>query len=557
MMLILLFLFVLLGSPLHAAVYSEDCFNCHEAFKKKPIHGDLSCTSCHSDIKSIPHDEKLIRAACANCHKRTTKRYETSVHHAQGLECKNCHDVHAEKEKKGCTSCHSDVAHKTLPSRDKHLATLKCVACHGDLDRSRVEVTVTLPKGATLERNAIDRDGNGFVDPTEWHALEALLDQRFKGFKLERQYWAGGNAHEIVSKPATCSECHEKRSRFATAVVRIADTTSYSLQLSPWVFIPEFPPLTLFNRTVHGQEGVRCVDCHISQKKIEDTVCHQCHQEVYQTYRGSVHAKKGATSCTDCHNPHLIKAYKELGAKERIAVCSRCHKDYITRHEWLPNTSLHFDYLECTTCHSPGSEKSMVFFFSKKAGKTGKKEGALKYEDLEKHFGGNVNLKALIDQYAKNMVKSDEIGRLLVDLKKSTGENIFIDAEIIVTKVHHDYSVTRLKEKECVTCHSAQAHFYNSMFLNLPGKERHIYVPVKGTLLSSYPIGMAIDFYLLGEGKITKKDIYAFFGKAAPGQPRDWKSLGFKWIDFSGVILMILVLLALLAHGLLRILVRR
>jgi predicted CXXCH cytochrome family protein len=336
--------------------------------------------------------------------------------------------------------------------------------------------------------------------------------------------------------------------------VRIADTTSYSLQLSPWVFIPEFPPLALFSKTVHGQEGVRCLDCHISQKKIEDTVCHKCHQEVYQTYRGSVHAKKGATSCTDCHNPHLIKSYKELGAKERIAVCSRCHKDYITRHEWLPNTSLHFDYLECTTCHSPGSEKSMVFFFSKKAGK---KEGALQHEDLEKHFGGNVNLKALIDQYAKNMVKSDEIGRLLVDLKKSTGENIFIGAEIIVTKVHHDYSVTRLKEKECITCHSAQAHFYNSMYLNLPGKEKHIYVPVKGTLLSSYPIGMAIDFYLVGEEKITKKDIYAFFGKAVLGQPTDWKSLGFKWIDFSGVILMILVLLVLLAHGLLRILVRR
>ena len=553
-MLILLFFSLLFVSPLHAAVYSEDCYNCHEAFKKRSIHGDLSCTGCHGDIKSIPHDEKLSRPACANCHKRTTKRYETGVHRAQGLECKNCHDVHAENRKQECTSCHSAVGHKTLPSKDKHLATLKCVACHGDLDRSRIEVRIILPKGATLARKVIDRDGNGFVDPTEWHALEALLDQRFKGFKLERQYWADGDMHEIVKKPATCSECHEKRTRFSTAVVRIVDTVPYSLQLSPLVFIPEFPSLALFGKTVHGQVGIRCLDCHISQKKIEDTLCHKCHQEVYQTYRESVHAKKGATSCTDCHNPHLNKSYKELGAKERIAVCSKCHKDYIAKHEWLPNTLLHFEYLECTTCHSPGSEKSMVFSLSKKGGK---KEGALQYEDLEKHFGSKVDLKALIDQYAQSLLKGDEIGPLLVDLKKRMGKNIFIDADIIVTKVHHDYSVTRLKEKECVTCHSAQADFYNSMYLNLPGKERRIYVPVKGTLLSSFPIGMATDFYLLGEGKITKKDLYSFFGKAAPGKPGDWKNLGFKWIDLLGGGLMILVLLGLSAHVLLRILVKK
>jgi hypothetical protein len=142
-------------------------------------------------------------------------------------------------------------------------------------------------------------------------------------------------------------------------------------------------------------------------------------------------------------------------------------------------------------------------------------------------------------------------------LKKKTGEDIFIDAEIIVTKVHHDYSVTRLKEKDCVTCHSAQAHFYHSVYFVLPEKERHVYVPVKGTLLSSYPIGMTIDFYLLGEEKITKKDLFTLLGKGAPGHSPNWKSLGFKLIDLGGMLLLIFALLALLVHGLLRILVQR
>jgi hypothetical protein len=137
------------------------------------------------------------------------------------------------------------------------------------------------------------------------------------------------------------------------------------------------------------------------------------------------------------------------------------------------------------------------------------------------------------------------------------GEGVFIDAEIIVTKVHHDYSVTRLKEKDCITCHSPQAHFYNSMYLILPEKERHVYVPVKGTLLSAYPIGMALDIYLLGEEKITKDDIYALFGKAAPGSSAYAKSLGFKLIDLAGVILIILVILSILVHALMRILVKR
>jgi len=553
-MLIFLFLFVFFSFPVQAAVPPEECFNCHEAQKKKPPHGNLSCASCHGEINSIPHEEKLARPACDTCHKGIAKRETTGIHRAKGLSCKNCHAIHAEKGKKDCASCHAKVEHKTLPSRDKHLATLKCVACHGKLERSRIEATVRLPKGASLEKKAIDRDGNGVVDPAEWHALEALLEQKFKGFKLERQYWADADEHEIMPKAATCSECHEKRTRFTTAVVKIANTTSYSLQITPSVFLPEFPSLTEFSKTVHGQKGVRCNDCHISQKKIEDTVCIQCHQQVYHTYRGSIHAKKGATSCTDCHNPHLIKSYKEFGAKDRIAVCSRCHKDYISRHEWLPNTALHFDYLECATCHSPGSEKSMVFFLSRKAGNKG---GALQYADLAGIFGSAATLKEVFDKYGENLLKDDEIGRLIADLKKKTGEDLHVDAEIIVTKVHHDYSVTRLKERECVTCHSAQAHFYNSMYFILPERERHVYVPVKGTVLSSYPIGMAVDFYLLGEEKITKQDLSRLLGRSAPGQPADWKSLGFKWVDFAGVVLITLVLLGILVHSLLRMLVRR
>lgn len=555
-MLILVIIFLILSSPVGAAVLSDDCFDCHEKFKKRSSHENIACTDCHLGIKEIPHAEKLETPACNACHHKTVERFVAGVHNSKGLDCTQCHELHGKTKGKGadCAACHSDVAHKTLPSRGKHLATLNCVACHGKLEKSGITATVTLPKGAVLERKAVDLDGNGFADPTEWHAFEDLLDQKFKGYKLEKQYWVYGDHHEIMPKAADCGDCHEKRTRFASAVGRITDATGYSVPVAPSVFIPEFPSLSEFPKTVHGQNGIQCTDCHVSKEKISDKVCVQCHEQAYDTYEKSIHAQKGATSCTDCHNPHLIKTYKEFNAKERVAICSRCHKDYISRHEWLPNTTLHFDYLECTTCHSPGSEKSMVFFL---ADKKGNKKNALSYDDLERVFGKNVDLKSLISSTKENVVKGEEVGRFVVDLKKKMGKKIIVDAEIIVTKVHHDYSVTRLDERNCVTCHSPQAHFYKSMYLLLPEQDHHIYVPVKGTLLSAYPIGMALDIYLLGEEKITKDNIYALLGKAPEGSLAYAKGLGFKLIDLVGVILVILVILSILAHALLRVLVKR
>jgi predicted CXXCH cytochrome family protein len=419
-------------------------------------------------------------------------------------------------------------------------------------EKSGITTTIKLPVGAFLERKDVDHDANGFIDKTEWHALEYLLDHKFPGTTIDRQYWSYGNVHNITPKPAECSACHDKRTRFATATAKVNGESGYSIQLDPGIFIPEFPSLRDFKKTVHGKSGVTCTDCHISQEKISDAVCSRCHESVYHTYKSSLHGNNKSAACTDCHNPHLIKSYKEYNAKERIAVCSNCHKDYISKHKWLPNTALHFKYLECTTCHSPGSEKSMVFFFEKK---DGDKKTALTYKDLEGVFGHDVQVRSVINKYTEDILKGSDIGSLFIYLNDKMNNSISVNAEIIVTKVHHDYSVTRLKEKNCVVCHSPQACFYNSMYLNLPGREEHLYTPVKGTLLSTYPLALALDIYVLGEQKISMEDVRKLVHKA----PGDWisyfKGLGFKLIDMIGVCLSLLALLGCMVHALLRILV--
>jgi hypothetical protein len=547
-----LLIILFLASPALAAAPLEECTSCHGEFKKTASHTGVSCTDCHIGIKEFPHKENQPTPTCSKCHDEANTHFKNSVHSAKGLKCVDCHKVHSAKKAVGCASCHSKATHETLPSRAKHLNSLNCSACHGISEKSGITATATLPKGQFLQKSDIDQDKNGFLDPSEWHVLEDLLERNFPGARIDRQYWSYGDIHRITSKAVDCSECHEKRTRFSTATAKIIGESSFSLQLDPKIFVPEFPSLNDFRKTVHGKNGVTCTDCHISQKKVSDKVCLRCHEDVYNTYENSLHGKHNSAACTDCHNPHLIKSYKEYNAKERMSVCSRCHKDYMAKHKWLPNTALHFNYLECTACHSPGSEKSMVFHFTTKSGN---KKTALTYKDFEQAFGYDIKLKSVINKYTENILKGNDIGSLLADLNKKLKNDVTIESEIIVTKVHHDYSVTRLKEKNCVTCHSPGACFYNSMYLNLPGKEEHIYVPVKGTMLSAYPLGMALDIYVLGEQKITGDDINTLVHKA----PKDWagylKGLGFKLIDAAGISLVILVILSCLLHSILRLLV--
>ena len=118
-------------------------------------------------------------------------------------------------------------------------------------------------------------------------------------------------------------------------------------------------PLTIdeakFGASVHGEEGIACVDCHSNITSFphpEVTAasprdfslemypnCQQCHNEQYQKVLDSVHQRAlaagntNAAVCTDCHNPHTQtrltdKATGQLlfEAKRFIPqTCAKCH----------------------------------------------------------------------------------------------------------------------------------------------------------------------------------------------------------------------------------------
>ncbi|MGD9576978.1 MAG: cytochrome c3 family protein [Syntrophorhabdus sp.] len=552
---VLLFIFFLfLPSSTLGAISSDECLGCHDTFKDF-FHGGTTCQDCHKDIVSLPHEEKLKKPSCNACHEGAAKLHAAGIHKIAKVECKSCHNAHmVDKGRKSCTDCHKKVPHRLLPSKEKHLEKLECHACHGTAKKSTVRLELQVSDRALISKESIDLDKNNKIDMSEWDNLQAILQKKAKKYSLNRVYTTDTDVHGVMKKPHACKTCHIDRQLFHQARLHVSGAVKFEIPVDPSIFIPEIPSIESYGQTVHGRKGVRCSDCHESQKSIDDSVCINCHKDVHGIYKNTVHAQKGATHCTDCHNPHRIEAYKELEAKERVAVCSRCHKDYIQTHTWLPNTILHFNYLECSTCHSPESAKSMVFYLSTRKGD---KKEIVSYKTLESFYGKNVLMTPLLDKNGNEIVDSQELRDFFIDVKKQLADNAFIGSSIVVTRVHHDYSVKRQKERICTTCHSDKAPFYESMFFVLPENGYHVYIPVIGTILSSIPVSFFLDISLLGEQKATWSDIKGFFA-LKPGELAQYsKELGFKWIDILGIGLGLVILFFVLIHLFTRLLTKK
>lgn len=98
----------------------------------------VSCESCHGAFQPghplqqmpIEPDAEL----CSTCHKQTTDEWKASPHQAAEIQCKSCHDPHAQLPKAAtvtelCSNCHKErgdtFAHGTHAN-----SGLECSNCH-------------------------------------------------------------------------------------------------------------------------------------------------------------------------------------------------------------------------------------------------------------------------------------------------------------------------------------------------------------------------------------------------------------------------------------------
>ncbi len=154
-----------------------------------------------------------------------------------------------------------------------------------------------------------------------------------------------------------------------------------------------------FASGTHGK--FKCTDCHSSDYDIiphplsvkfeSNYACMDCHggdeayasfkfETIEEEYNESVHAKLLGEefTCWSCHNPHYYKLSRNISVIERVAtdneMCLQCHgneikfsdlsedelPNLISKHDWLPNQTLHFKKVRCIDCHAKQNDSIMV-----------------------------------------------------------------------------------------------------------------------------------------------------------------------------------------------------
>jgi cytochrome b subunit of formate dehydrogenase len=343
------------GPPGPPVIENADCYGCHgdkdfaktapsgatvslyvnEQDHEASIHGKNRCTSCHTDIRQLPHPDGFTPkpVACSNCHRLETSIYLASDHGqavhkgvAEAASCKDCH---------GNTHALLNSRNPASPVNRLNL-TKTCGRCHANVAEMRrynlrqdnpiVSYETSVHGIALLHKGALNS-----ATCTDCHGSHDLHRSTNESSKL---YWR--------TVPMTCGKCHENVQR------------TYSL-------------------SVHGKavaQGVRdapvCTDCHgehsiasvklpssrVSSANVPGT-CAQCHSamriitqyglppDVMSTYTQSFHglALQGGNAtvadCSSCHGAHDIlpssDPQSKVNASQLPQTCGRCHPGIGTR----------------------------------------------------------------------------------------------------------------------------------------------------------------------------------------------------------------------------------
>jgi len=121
-----------------------------------------------------------------------------------------------------------------------------------------------------------------------------------------------------------------------------------------------------------------CIDCHGAGDQFAEFNFHTIEDEFQLSVHGDHYIED--FSCWSCHNPHTYKNTARLGGSitdivaYNNSMCLDCHGDIshyevlierqltnmLSKHDWLPNQSLHFRKVRCIDCHATVHEDILV-----------------------------------------------------------------------------------------------------------------------------------------------------------------------------------------------------
>ncbi len=338
------------------------------------VHKDISCVGCHDDVnpENLPHNEKLKKVDCANCHEKPAEHYNRSLHGQavrKGMNlapnCATCHSKHeilSSKNTKSktyvmnipslCGSCHKEgtPVSKLIVTSQKNILENYSESIHGDgLFKRGLTVTAVctschtshdiLPHNnpaSTINRNAIAKTCmqchtqiesvhqkviNGQLWEKQPNKIPVCIECH-QPHKVRRVFYEDSLPDE------SCMKCHSNRDLYKTV-----DGKRVSL----------FVDFNHFKGSAHTNQS--CIKCHVNVNPTKNPVCKNsgkvdcsiCHQQQVEDYKISIHGKMHfegnniAPYCTDCHTSHNIQSKKvqtsPTFARNVPELCGKCHRE--------------------------------------------------------------------------------------------------------------------------------------------------------------------------------------------------------------------------------------
>jgi cytochrome b subunit of formate dehydrogenase len=288
-------------------------------------HEGFSCADCHSDIKELPHNEKLSKVNCAQCHDDAESALKKGVHSKDG---KNKEMV------PGCPQCHG--AHKILPKSDPDSPVARknllntCGVCHSDAEKmAKLGVYISNPVKNYSKSNhakAIAAGNDNGAVCSSCHGYHEILASSDPASPISKKN---------ISK--TCGKCHgDVQKEYSESIHGVAADHG----------VAESPTCTNCH-SEHDIEGPENEDSTVNPAYVAERTCAPCHSSVtlskrfgiptdrIETFKGSFHGlatKYGDTrvaNCASCHGVHNIFPSSDprssINPVNLKNTCGKCH----------------------------------------------------------------------------------------------------------------------------------------------------------------------------------------------------------------------------------------